>query len=76
LRASSGAEIQIWQEPAFSSVHIYSTDSYPGLNGPTNAIAIEPVTCGPDVFNNSAEVIWLSTDTPWSASWGARLLNW
>ena len=68
---------EIWLDAAFKHVHVYSTPLYPIAEGETiHAVAIEPVTAGPDALNTRDDLVTLSPDQTWSASWGVRLLDW
>jgi aldose 1-epimerase len=79
LDSGDGRSIAVWQEPAFKQVHVFSTPAYPSpieLGAVVHGITIEPVTAGPDAFNTGVDLIQLSPEVEWSASWGIQLLDW
>ena len=68
---------EVWQDSAFSHVHVFSCDFYPSESEEfQHGITIEPVTAGPDAFNTGLDLIQLSPGEEWCGSWGIRLLNW
>jgi aldose 1-epimerase len=70
LSAPDGRFVEVWQEPDFDHVHVFVTRIFPGPDGLTTAIAIEPMTAPPDAFNSGTGVRWLEPGDTWSASWG------
>lgn len=70
LTAPDGGILELWQDPDFDHVHVFVTRVFPGPDGLTTAIAIEPMTAPPDAFNSGIGVRWLEPADSWSASWG------
>jgi aldose 1-epimerase len=70
LTAPDGRFVEIWQDPDFDHVHVFVTRIFPGPDGLTTAIAIEPTTAPPDAFTSGVGVRWIEPGDSWSASWG------
>ena len=63
--------LQVWADREFGWWQVYTSDSF----APTNpryrrAVAIEPMTCGPDAFNTGVDLIQLAPGTRWCSRWG------
>ena len=70
--AARGPATVLWMEPRFRWLQVFTADpahgrAYPGRG---RALAIEPMTCPPDAFNSSIDVIVLDPGQEWSAEWG------
>ncbi|WP_329787957.1 aldose 1-epimerase family protein [Lentzea sp. DG1S-22] len=71
LVAENGG-VEVWADPAFRWVQVYTPDSYPGRG---RAVAVEPMTCPPDALNSGVDLIWVSPGESWGARWGIRPLS-
>lgn len=74
LRAPDGRTLELWQEPAFGYVQLWVTDRFPGPDGLTDAVAVEPMTAPPNALRTGEALRWLLPDETWSLTWGVRLL--
>lgn len=70
LRGPGGA-VELWAEPDFKWVQVYTPDDYPGRG---RAVAVEPMTCPPDALNSGVDLLWLEPGGSWSGRWGLRPL--
>lgn len=70
LTAPDGQRVELWGEPRFGYVQVYTPDNFPTEAGPGLAVAIEPMTAPADAFNSGIGVEWLGLDETVSASWG------
>jgi aldose 1-epimerase len=66
---ADGSVVEVWQDTAFGFVQVYTADAF---DGSADALAVEPMTCAPDAFNNRAGLVVLQPDEVWSGSWGVR----
>ena len=73
LSSTDGASVSLWQGAEFSWLQVFVTDEFPGPEGPTSAVAIEPMTAPADAFNSGIDLTWLSAGQQWSGSWGISL---
>jgi aldose 1-epimerase len=71
LTDPSGQGVEVWAEPVFRWVQVYTADSFPGRG---RAIAIEPMTCPPNALNSGVDLIVLAPGEDWAGSWGLRIL--
>lgn len=62
-----GHTVDLWADPAFRWVHVYTPDDYPGRG---RAVAVEPMTCPPDALNSGTDLIALAPGGRWSGRWG------
>lgn len=69
LTAPSGHGVELWADPVFGWVQVYTADEFPGRG---RAIAIEPMTCPPDALNSGTDLIVLPPGEDWMARWGLR----
>lgn len=65
--------VELWADPDFAWAQIYRTDAFPGLNGLTSAIAIEPMTAPANAFRSGHGVRWLQPGARWCPEWGISL---
>ncbi|WP_156757588.1 aldose 1-epimerase family protein [Actinokineospora pegani] len=72
LTDSSGRGVQVWAEPVFKWVQVYTPAA--GSFGPGRSVAIEPMTCPPDALNSGTDVLTVAPGASWSASWGIGVL--
>lgn len=69
LTDPSGHGVQLWAEPVFRWVQVYTADDFPGRG---RAVAIEPMTCPPDALNSGVDLIVLNAGERWTGRWGLR----
>ncbi|RLK59655.1 aldose 1-epimerase family protein [Actinokineospora cianjurensis] len=65
-----GGGVDLWADPVFGWVQVYTPDSFPGHDG--GAVAIEPMTCPPDALNSGTDLLTVLPGASWAASWGLR----
>lgn len=65
--------VEVWSEPVFGWVQVFTPGDFPGKSG--RAIAIEPMTCPPDALNSGTDLIVLPAGGTWAGRWGVRPLG-
>lgn len=60
--------VELWADPDFRWVQVYTPEDYPGSNG--GATAIEPMTCPPDALNSGIDLLYLDPGKFWTGRWG------
>ena len=73
LTDAEGKGVEVWAEPVFGWVQVFTTGDYPGKTG--RAVAIEPMTCPPDALNSGADLLWLRPGQSWTGRWGISPLG-
>jgi aldose 1-epimerase len=71
LSPEAGAEV--WAEPVFKWVQVFTPGEYPGKGA--RAVAIEPMTCPPDALNSGVDLLWLAPGETWAGRWGITPLG-
>ncbi|WP_092974263.1 aldose 1-epimerase family protein [Actinopolyspora lacussalsi] len=69
LTDSTGHGVQLWADPIFGWVQVYTAADFPERG---RAVAVEPMTCPPDALNSGTDLIVLEQGQTWSARWGLR----
>lgn len=62
--------VRVWMDSAFDYVMIYTGDDVPQPERQRKGIAIEPMTCAPDAFNNGMGLITLEPGETVTGTWG------
>lgn len=70
LDAPDGSGVELRMDAAFEFIQVYTTDSFPGLDGPLCAVAIEPMTAPANAFNTGESLHWLAPGEQWNIGWG------
>jgi aldose 1-epimerase len=65
--------VEVWADPVFRWVQVYTPDSFPGRPG--RAVAIEPMTCPPDALNSGTDLLTVAPGDGWTGSWGIRSVS-
>jgi aldose 1-epimerase len=73
LTDPAGRGVEVWAEPVFGWVQVFTTGDYPGKDG--RAVAIEPMTCPPDALNSGVDLLWLKPGESWAGRWGIAPLS-
>jgi aldose 1-epimerase len=68
-----GGGVEVWAEPAFGWVQVFTPPEFPGKGA--RAVAIEPMTCPPDALNSGVDLLWLAPGETWTGRWGIRPLD-
>jgi aldose 1-epimerase len=64
--------VTVLQDDDWEYLQVFTTDIYPGPDGPNTAIAVEPMTAPPDALNSGLGLRWLEPGELWEGSWGLR----
>ncbi|MGN6327287.1 aldose 1-epimerase family protein [Pseudolysinimonas sp.] len=72
LTAPDGSRTELWADPAFGWLQVYTPADHPRPGGPGLAVALEPMTAAPDALNSGAGLVELAPGEAWEASWGIR----
>ena len=74
LAAPDGTGLVLWADEVFGWVQVFSPTNFPSPSAPQQrrAVAVEPMTCAADAFNNGWGLLTLEPGETWSASWGLR----
>ena len=70
--ARDGATLTVLQDDDWEYLQVFTTNIYPGPDGPKTAIAVEPMTAPPDALNSGLGLRWLEPGELWEGSWGLR----
>lgn len=73
LAAHDGKKVSLWQTKEFGWLQVFVTDEFPGPDGPTSAVAIEPMTAPANAFNSGTDLKWLEPGESWGGRWGISL---
>lgn len=68
--SDNNVKVSIWQENGKNKFNFFQTYIPPHRK----TIAIEPMTCAPDSFNNGLGLIKLSANEKFDCSWGIKLI--
>jgi aldose 1-epimerase len=72
LTADDGREVQLWQDADFGFVQVFMTRRFPTPDGPTLAVAVEPMTAPGNALNSGVGLRWLQPGETWQGRWGIR----
>ena len=75
LHSPDGQSTELWADLAFGYVHVYTKPGFPGPDGPSLAIAVEPMTAPANALNSGEGLTWLDPASTWTASWGLRRMT-
>jgi aldose 1-epimerase len=75
LVAPDGATTELWADPDFGYVQVFTQPAFPGVDGEELAVAVEPMTAPADALNSGAGLRWLEPGETWSSSWGIRTVG-
>jgi aldose 1-epimerase len=71
LEAPGGdPRIQLWMEPVYRFLMVFTPDAIPDAARRRRSIAIEPMTCAPNAFRSGDGLIVLQPGEARSSSWG------
>jgi aldose 1-epimerase len=71
--SGGGGTVEVWADAAFPWWQVYTSDYFPtGSARHRRALAVEPMTCGPDAFNTGRDLLVLEPGQGWRAEWGIR----
>ncbi len=72
LRAPDGREVRLTQDENHGWIQVFTTRDFPTPNGPTLAVAIEPMTAPVNAFNSGTDLHWLDPGETWTVRWGIQ----
>jgi aldose 1-epimerase len=64
-----GGGLSLWMDAAFSVVQVFTGDTLPPERR-RRALAVEPMSCAPDAFNNGEGLVLLAPGAHWQGTWG------
>ena len=70
VRNDGDGGVRVWMNEAFDYVMVYTGDDVPTVDRRRRGIAIEPMTCAPDAFNNGWGLVVLQPGDSISGRWG------
>lgn len=73
LAAPDGKRVSLWQSTELGWLQVFVTDEFPGPDGPTSAVAVEPMTAPANAFNSGTNLKWLEPGESWGGRWGISL---
>jgi aldose 1-epimerase len=71
----AGRAVRLWMDERFTHLMIYTGDTLPELGRRRRGIAIEPMTCAPDMLRNLDGLLELPEGSSVEARWGLDLLK-
>jgi aldose 1-epimerase len=74
LRNDGDGGVRVWMDETFDYLMVYTGDDVPTPERRRKGIAIEPMTCAPDAFNNGWGLLSLQPGESVSGSWGVSRL--
>ena len=66
---------KVWMDERFTHLMVYTGDTLPEVNRRRRGIAIEPMTCAPDMLRNRDGQVLLPEGSSFEASWGLEILK-
>jgi aldose 1-epimerase len=72
VRAPDGDGTELWQDPSFSYVQVFTSREFPRGDGVGLALAVEPMTAPANALNSGEGLRWLEPNESWTGSWGIR----
>jgi aldose 1-epimerase len=72
VSAPDGFELQVWLDPAYRYVEVFTGDSLPEKNRRRHGLGIEPMTAAPNAFQTGDGLVHLRPGEAHSATWALR----
>ena len=72
LTAPDGRFVELWRDPEFAYVQVFTNSKFPKDDGIGLAIAVEPMTAPANALNSGLGLRWLEPGERWGVSWGVR----
>jgi aldose 1-epimerase len=66
----SGSSIRLWMDRAFTHLMVYSGDTLAEVDRRRRGLAVEPMTCAPDMLRNGDGRLVLEEGETFEAHWG------
>ena len=74
-RSRSWDVTRLWMDEKFTHLMVYTGDTLPDLGRRRRGIAIEPMTCAPDMLRNRDGMVVLPEGSSIEAAWGLEFLK-
>ena len=71
----SGDRVRLWADRAFTHLMVYTGDTLSDMSRRRRAVAIEPMTCAPDMLRTGDGLLTLDEGQHFQASWGLQSLK-
>lgn len=71
----AGRAVRLWMDERFTHLMVYTGDTLPDPGRRRRGIAIEPMTCAPDMLRNRDGLLELPEGSSIEARWGLELLK-
>lgn len=76
VRSASGEQsIQLWVDSAFTHLMVYTGDTLSDETRRRRGLAVEPMTCAPDMLRNGYGLLTLEEGQTFQGSWGLQSLK-
>jgi len=76
FRSGSGGEVvRMWMDGAFTHLMVYTGDTLGDESRRRRGLAVEPMTCAPDMLRNRDGLLRLEEGQSFQASWGLQSLK-
>lgn len=69
----SGRRLTVWMDGSFRHATVYTGETVQPATRRRQGLAIEPMSCPPNVFNSGEDLIVLQPGEKWEGSWGITL---
>ncbi|HEX4863620.1 MAG TPA: hypothetical protein VFV02_06085, partial [Acidimicrobiales bacterium] len=66
---------RLWMDERFTHVMVYTGDTLPETDRRRRGIAIEPMTCAPDMLRNRDGLVLLPEGSSLQTAWGVEILK-
>lgn len=70
ITAPDGRSVDLWQDPSFGYVQVYTCRTFPSKGAEKYSVAIEPMTAPPNALASGEGLRWLDPDEQWELRWG------
>lgn len=75
VRGTGGEGVGIWMDENFTHLMVYTGDTLGDANRRRRGIAIEPMTCAPDMLRNRDGMLVLDEGSTFEAVWGLEFFK-
>lgn len=72
LEDPSGRGVELWAGEAYGFLQVFTPRNFPDPAGVRTAVAVEPMTCGPNALNTGEGLRHLGVGQTWTTQWGLR----
>jgi aldose 1-epimerase len=75
IRHPSGQGTRLWMDDNFTHVMVYTGDTLAEPDRRRRGLAVEPMTCAPDMLRNRDGMVLLPEGIPFEAAWGLEIFK-